>query len=114
MGNPVVHFEIHGKNATKLSGFYRELFDWDIEVMQPMNYGFTKTGSETGINGGITASDMAPATMVYVQVPDINAHLAKIEAAGGKTVMPRTEIPDAVTMAIFTDPAGNNVGLVEG
>ena len=57
---------------------------------------------------------MAPATMVYVQVPDINAHLAKIEAAGGKTVMPRTEIPDAVTMAIFTDPAGNNVGLVEG
>jgi predicted enzyme related to lactoylglutathione lyase len=27
--------------------------------------------------------------------------------------MPRTEIPEVVTFALFSDPAGNLVGLVE-
>ncbi len=50
---------------------------------------------------------------LYVEVPDIDAHLAKVEAAGGKTVVPRTVIPATVIFGLFTDPAGNLVGLVE-
>ena len=50
---------------------------------------------------------------LYIEVPDIDAHLIKIEAAGGKTVTPRTVIPDTVTFTMFADPAGNMVGLVE-
>ena len=49
----------------------------------------------------------------YVQVDDINAYLKKAESLGGKTVMPRTEIPNAVTMALFSDVDGNTIGLVE-
>jgi len=30
MGQPVVHFEILGKDAQKLQSFYRELFSWDV------------------------------------------------------------------------------------
>ncbi|MDH3189061.1 MAG: hypothetical protein OEM39_00230, partial [Acidimicrobiia bacterium] len=49
----------------------------------------------------------------YVQVEDIEEHLGKINANGGTTVLPRTEIPEVVTFALFSDPAGNMVGLVE-
>jgi len=36
------------------------------------------------------------------------------ERRGGKTVMPPTEIPGYVTLAMFTDPAGNVTGLIKG
>jgi hypothetical protein len=49
----------------------------------------------------------------YVEVPDIKASLATIEAAGGKTIMPREVLPGMITLAIFTDPHGNVIGLVE-
>ena len=50
---------------------------------------------------------------MYIAVDDTNDHLARIESAGGSTLMPRTEIPGTVTFALFADPAGNTLGLVE-
>jgi predicted enzyme related to lactoylglutathione lyase len=32
---------------------------------------------------------------------------------GGKTVMPPMEIPGAVTMAQFSDPDGNVIGIIK-
>jgi len=29
MGQPVVHFEVIGKDGEKLRGYYAELFDWE-------------------------------------------------------------------------------------
>lgn len=55
MGNPVVHFEVTGKDAGKLQQFYSELFGWEIKADNPMNYGIVDTGGE-GINGGIAAA----------------------------------------------------------
>ena len=40
--------------------------------------------------------------------------LNKAESLGGKTIMPPTEIPDYVTIALFADPHGNTIGLVKG
>jgi uncharacterized protein len=44
----------------------------------------------------------------------MDVYLTKVGAAGGSTLLPRTEVPDVVTLALFRDPAGNTVGLVEG
>lgn len=51
--------------------------------------------------------------MLYVRVPDIKAHLRRVEAAGGSVLVERTESPQ-VTTAVFRDPDGNVVGLTEG
>ena len=51
---------------------------------------------------------------VYVQVADINASLKQAEQLGGKTVIPRTVVPNQVIFALFTDPEGHYVGLMEG
>ena len=114
MPNPVVHFEVLGKDGKQSQEFYANLFGWHIDANNPMSYGIVDTHAEGGINGGVAASDSTPRVTVYVQVDDINAYLQKVEGMGGKTVIPRTVIPDAVTMALFTDPDGNVIGLVEG
>jgi predicted enzyme related to lactoylglutathione lyase len=111
MGNPVVHFEVMGKDPGKLREFYSSMFGWNMEVMPEMDYGMVDNGGQ-GINGGVGAGEQPHATF-YVEVDDPQAHLAKIEAAGGKTTVPVTEIPGVVTFAMFSDPEGNLVGLVK-
>lgn len=112
MGNPVIHFEVVGKEGAKLQEFYGAIFDWKIDASNPMNYGIVDNGGE-GINGGVGEAPNPRATF-YVEVDDLDAHLQRIEEAGGSTVMPPTEIPGMVTFALFSDPEGNVCGLVKG
>ena len=115
MGMPVVHFEIHGEDSDAIAEFYATIFEWTINANNPINYGLVDTNAEGhGIAGGILSSDMAPAVMIYIQVDDPQAYLDRIEAAGGQIVLPVTEIPGSITMAIFEDPAGNRIGLLKG
>ena len=116
MGSPIVHFELIGKDAARLKEFYTQLFDWKIgELMPDMgNYGLID-GESSGLAGGIGQSDDGkPRTSVYAQVPDLQAALDKAVALGGAVVMPPTEIPGAVTLALFSDPGWNVVGLIKG
>jgi predicted enzyme related to lactoylglutathione lyase len=113
MGNPVIHFEVVGKDGAKLQSFYGDMFDWKINADNEMNYGIVDNGGE-GINGGVGESPNAPHLTWYVQVDDIDEALKKAESLGGKTVMPKETIPNMVTFALFSDPEGNLVGLVEG
>ena len=69
-----------------------------------------------GINGGITEADpgQRPFVTFYVQVKDPQAVLDKAVRLGGKVIMPLTTIPNMVTYALFTDPDGCVVGVIEG
>jgi predicted enzyme related to lactoylglutathione lyase len=114
MPNPVVHFEVHGKDAKKSQDFYSQLFDWHVDSNNPMDYGMVDTHTDgNGINGGITTSEGAPNVIFYVEVNDLQAYLDKAEGLGGKTIMPPTEIPNTVTMALFSDLDGNLIGMVK-
>ncbi len=115
MGNPVVHFELHSQQSPVLREFYSELFGWKLGLVPDGSYALVDTDAGgAGIRGGIAqAGEARNGVMVYIQVPNIDAHLARIRAAGGSVLMERTESPQ-VTTAIFTDPDGNMVGLAEG
>jgi uncharacterized protein len=42
MGQPVVHFEVVGKDGDKLRSYYSELFGWEFgDTMGPTNYATT-------------------------------------------------------------------------
>ncbi len=115
MPNPVVHWEITARDAEKAKEFYASLFGWNIASDNPMNYGFVDTHTETGINGGIPQAqeDDQPRVILYVEVDDLQAYLDRAEGLGGRTLMPPTEIPGIVTIALFADPEGNTTGLVK-
>ncbi len=111
MGSPVVHFEIHGKDGAKLTGFYRDVFGWKVDSDNPMAYGLVDTDSgDNGIGGGISGEGTG--IIVYAQVDDLQATLDKVERLGGQTVMAPAVIPGMVTMALFSDPEGNTFGIV--
>ena len=116
MPNPVVHWEIQSNIPEKSREFYSQLFGWHVDANNPYNYGLVDTQSEGGINGGIGPAGDGGSSQVtfYVMVDDLQAFLDKAESLGAKTIMPPTEIPDAVTLALFSDLEGNLIGLIRG
>jgi predicted enzyme related to lactoylglutathione lyase len=114
MGNPVVHFQIVGKDEQVLQSFYKDAFDWQIQPAIP-GYAMALPGDDDGINGGIGATPDGSAGHVtfYVAVPDLEAALSKIESLGGSTMMGPEDVPDGPSIAMFTDPEGHLVGLIK-
>jgi predicted enzyme related to lactoylglutathione lyase len=51
--------------------------------------------------------------VAYWQVPDIEAKLAEVIAAGATVEEPAHEVGPGRTVATFTDPDGNVLGLVQ-
>jgi predicted enzyme related to lactoylglutathione lyase len=47
----------------------------------------------------------------YLAVDDVDSALAKVERAGGKTLMPAMDVMDAGRMGFVADPGGAAVGL---
>jgi predicted enzyme related to lactoylglutathione lyase len=114
MGAPVTWFEINTGDAEAVSGFYAGLFEWNLQTVEgPGYYALVDTGTEGAIGGGISEAQGPDRVVFYIEVDDPQAYLDRIEQAGGKTVVPVTEIPDMVTFAQFADPHGNVVGLVK-
>ena len=75
----------------------------------------TRLPTEPGaINGGLMqrTSD-TPAPVITIGVTSIDESLKKVDAGGGSTIQPRTEIPDLGAYAYFKDSEGNVVGLWE-
>jgi predicted enzyme related to lactoylglutathione lyase len=118
MGQPVVHFEIVGRDGEKLRAYYKELFDWDADADNPMNYGlverYTNAGG-IGIGGGIGQGPDGYDGHVtfYVEVPDVEAALRKAEGLGGTRVMGPEQVDEGIEIAQFLDPQGNVVGLMK-
>jgi uncharacterized protein len=121
MGQPVVHFEVIGKDGEKLESYYSQLFGWEIDSSNPMKYGIVAREGNTntdgiGIGGGIMgmSGDYEGHVTFYVEVPDVEAALAKAEELGGKRLMgPETVEPDGPTLGQFADPEGHLIGVVQ-
>ena len=114
MAHPVMWFEVLGKNGGNLREFYSGMFGWTFRAEDPIQYGCVETGAGRGILGGIGETYPGTRSWVtfYVETPSIEASLAEATRRGGKVVVPRTVMPD-VTLAIFEDPEGHPIGLVE-
>ena len=120
MGQPVVHFEIVGKDAEKLWSYYRDLFGWEIDSNNPMNYGIVQrdgnvTPDGIGIGGGIAAMPDVPGHVTfYVAVDDVEEALQKAEKLGGTRMMGPESPMEGLTIGLFNDPEGHVVGVVKG
>lgn len=116
MANPVVHFEVIGKDSKKSQKYYADLFGWAVDGNNPMDYGMVSAQDGQGIGGGVAGAQPGGGALVtfYVQVDDIDAYLKKAESLGGKVVMPKMDVPGGPTLAQFADPDGNVIGLVTG
>ncbi|MEJ2209362.1 MAG: hypothetical protein P8129_10035 [Anaerolineae bacterium] len=57
---------------------------------------------------------MAPGSvLVYVDVEDIDAAIARARELGAPVILDKTEIPTVGWMAVFGDPGGNRIAAME-
>jgi predicted enzyme related to lactoylglutathione lyase len=111
MGAKIVHVEVTGKDGAGLQKFYSDVFGWTLDTNNPGGYGMERQGEMTA---GIGAANDGGAGNVtfYVHTDDPNAALAKVQANGGRVIMPLTEVAPETNIALFADPEGHIVGLM--
>jgi predicted enzyme related to lactoylglutathione lyase len=100
MGQPVVHFEVIGKDGDQLRSFYSDLSNINADGI--------------GIGGGIGGYPESPSHVTcYVEVADVEAALSKAEHRGGSRVMGPDVVTEGVEIGLFTDPEGQVIGVIK-
>lgn len=114
MPNPLCHFEFMSADVARWKSFYGQVFDWSFDDKTMPGYTVIHPGGEP--NGGVFPKPPdapGPCLTVYFAVKDIDETLGKVTERGGKLLVPRTPIPNVGEFALFTDPEGIIVGLLQ-
>lgn len=111
-------FEIPVKDFNRASAFYGKVLDLEIHVMPhpDLQYGVIPCDMQTGIGGAIVQGEgyepSATGSLVYLcGGDDLAIPLSRVEAAGGKIILPKTSIGPNGFMAHFIDTEGNKVAF---
>lgn len=109
---PVVDFE-------RAKGFFSRIFDYEMpqHQMGPNLMGFLLYEQSKGIGGAIVKGEgyipSQQGTLIYLNGgTDLRVVLDRVEPAGGKVLVGKTEInPSLGYFAIFLDTEGNRLAL---
>lgn len=115
-------FEIPTQDIDRAAKFYETIFNVSLiplDVQQLKMRMFPVEDPMTGIGGALCYNKefYKPSTtdgpLIYLNGnPDVQNVLDRIEAAGGKIIVPKTQIsPEYGYMAVFIDTEGNRVAL---
>lgn len=114
MPNQLCHFEIMSRDPEKARTFYGTLFDWKFDDASMPGYTLIHTGVDP--TGGLFQTPPGASGSclnVYVQVKDIDATLKKVRELGGKVLVEKTVIPNTGHFAMFADPEGVVIGIMQ-
>ncbi len=115
--NRITHFDIYADNPERAVKFYGDVFGWQSEKWEgPMDYWLMTTGPDDkpGINGGISKrQDSADRVVNTIDVDSVDEVTAKVSAAGGQVIVPKTAIPKVGWFVLCLDTEGNKFGLME-
>lgn len=119
--NAISWFEIPTEDINRAQKFYEAIFDI---TMIPLDLGQLQMRmfpleSPMGVGGALNQHkdfykpSATDGPLIYLNAnPDVQLILDKVEAAGGKITVPKTEIsPEYGHMAVFIDTEGNRIAL---
>ena len=124
--NPVVHFELPCDDRERAARFYRQAFQWKLEMLGPEmgNYVVVTTadqdarpdGQRGAINGGIFTRtkempDVHPSVVIGVQ--DIQAAMQAVRDAGGEVQGEPMDIPGVGQYVSFLDTERNRLSMMQ-
>jgi uncharacterized protein len=118
MTNKLTWFEIAVNDLDRAKKFYETVLDVSFTFFDtpgaPM-YAFNADHTKGEIGGALVKSeDNSPSpqgTIVYFNSEDASFEAEKVEAAGGKLILPKMSIGDFGFIALFLDTEGNKIGL---
>ena len=118
MKNAVNWFEIPANDIDRAVKFYSKVLNTELQLQEMLG---TKmaffTNEAEGVGGSICSGEgytpSANGAKIYLNGgEDLSGPLSRVEAAGGKVVLPKTKITDEIGyMATFIDTEGNSVSF---
>ena len=96
----------------KAKAVYSALLGIPPQHDAPYYVGYDVAGQHIGLVPGGAAQGMT-GPVAYWHVPDINAKLAEVTAAGGAVKDAPRDVAADRLVATFTDPDGNVLGLLQ-
>jgi uncharacterized protein len=114
MGNPLFHWELMVDDVDATIEFYSKVFDWEFDREHFPHYPLVKTGDTPG-GGILKRPEGVPMSSLnlYFHVEDMESTLARVTALGGTVVAPKMALPGLGFWAVFADPDGIPVGIMQ-
>lgn len=120
--NAISWFEIPATDLDRATKFYETVFGtslipMDLENIKmrmfPLENMMEQVGGAIVDSGGFHKPSATDGPLIYLNGnPDLQQVLDKVEAAGGKIMVPKTQIsPEYGYMGVFVDTEGNRIGL---
>jgi uncharacterized protein len=122
MNNAISWFEIPATDLNRAQKFYETIFGVTLNPLDlpnikmrmfPIDDMITGVGGAVVDSGGFHKPSATDGPLIYLNGnPDLQLVLDRVEAAGGKIMVPKTEIsPEYGSMAVIIDTEGNRIGL---
>lgn len=105
----VAHFDVAGPDAKALGAFYADILDWQVT---PRGEGYAQIETAEGSPDGAIVEAEATSITLGIAVKDIDDTLGRVQTAGGRIVMPKTD-NGWVVKAQIADVFGNVVTLIQ-
>ena len=109
-----IWYELLTTDANGAKAFYDAVVGWDVgPPHDQMGYRMINrsdgkfAGGMMELNDQMCSQGAKPIWLGYVYVDDVDGAVAEIEAKGGRTQMPPTDIDTVGRIAMVTDPQGN-------
>ncbi len=122
MKNAISWFEIPTTDINRAQKFYEAVFQItmtpiDMENIKmrmfPLDNPMDGVGGSIVQTNGFHTPSATDGPLIYLNGnPDVKIFLDRVEAAGGKIIVPKTEIsPEYGYMGVFIDTEGNRIAL---
>jgi hypothetical protein len=113
-----IHFEIPASDPGAAMKFYGGLFGWKFHSWGggPMEYWIVQTGADEdkGIHGGLMRRVHPEQPCVNtIDVPDLDAAVARAVELGGTVAVPRMPVPGVGWLAYLKDLDGHIFGMMQ-
>lgn len=120
--NAISWFEIPATDLPRATKFYETIFGIILNPLDlpnikmrmfPLEDMMTQVGGALVDSGGFHKPSSTDGPLIYLNGnPDVQKVLDKVEAAGGKIMVPKTMIsPEYGFMAVILDTEGNRIAL---
>jgi hypothetical protein len=108
-----IWYELMTPDPEGSKAFYDAVVGWNIGKAEEAYNGYRMIGTDGGFAGGVLPLNAEmqqhgarPTWLGYIHVTDVDQSIKSIEQAGGKALMPATDIPNVGRIAMVADPQG--------
>jgi predicted enzyme related to lactoylglutathione lyase len=111
--HPITLVVISANQLDVSKQFYTKAFDWSLtRLSAELVVGMLPAGPAVSLRSNVP--DDFPAAVPYINVPDVDAAMARVVAAGGSVERAAWKITGVGTLARFKDPGGTIYGVADG